>query len=42
MTDIVKYQNFKYHFIVDGLLFSSAILNDTSTIFTTRGLNDAK
>ena len=38
VTDLAK-----YHFIVDGLLFSSAISNDTNNIFITgSSLNDTK
>ena len=36
-------KKYKYRFIVNSLLFSSSITNDTKTIFiTTNGLNDAK
>ena len=42
-SDLAKYQKFKCRFLVDGLLFSSTIVNDTSRIFiTTNDLNDAK
>lgn len=41
--DLAKYQEFKYHFIIDGHLFNSAISNNTNTIFiTANGLNDGK
>ena len=43
VADLAGYQKFKYRFVVDGLLFSSAILNDTNIIFVIcTGLNDAK
>ena len=36
-------KRYKYRFIANGLLFSSAIIGNTSAIFiTTNGLNDAK
>ena len=43
IADLTRYKNHKYSFLVDRLLFSSAITNDTNTIFITcNGLNEAK
>ena len=41
--DLAKCQKLKYRFLIENLLFSSAILNDTNTIFiTVNGLNEPK
>ena len=43
LVELVCYQKLKYRFIVAGLLFSSAILNNTNTsCITCIGLNDTK
>ena len=34
-ADLARYKNLKYRFMVDGLLFSSAITNDNKVIFIT-------
>ena len=39
----MKYKNYRYRFLLQSLLFSSNILNETDVIFlTTNGLNKAK
>ena len=35
IADLARYKNLKYRFMVDGLLFSSAITNDNKIIFIT-------
>ena len=35
IADLARYKNLKYRFMVDGLLFSSAITNDNKVIFIT-------
>ena len=35
IADLARYKNLKYCFMVDGLLFSSAITNDNKVIFIT-------
>ena len=38
----MRYKNCKFRFLVDSLLFTSDITNDTSSIFITyNGLNEA-
>ena len=40
---LLKYKNYRYRFLLQSLLFSSNILNETDVIFlTTNGLNKAK
>ena len=42
ITDLARYQNLKYCFWIDDILFSSAITNDANVIFIScNGLNDA-
>ena len=43
MNDLTKHKNYKYIFLVEDLLFSSLITNDTNVLFITcNGLNDSK
>ena len=35
IADLARYKNLKYRFMVDGLVFSSAITNDNKVIFIT-------
>ena len=43
INDLTKYKNYKYRFLIEDLLFSSSVANDTNVIFITcSGLNDAK
>ena len=43
VADLTRYENYKYRFLVDSLLFSSAITNDTNAFFMIcNGLNEAK
>ena len=37
-----RYQRYKYHFIIDNLLFSSAVTNNTNIFASFNGLNEAK
>ena len=43
INDLTKYKNYRYRFIVEDLLFSFSITNETNiTFITCNGLNDAK
>ena len=43
VEDILKYKRFKYRFLIESLLFSSNLENDTDVIFITcNGLSDAR
>ena len=43
ITYLSRYQRYKCRFIIDNLLFSSALTNDTNVIFVScNGLNEAK
>ena len=43
ISELARYKNLKYHFMVDGLSLSLATTNDTNNIFITcNGLNEAK
>ena len=43
VEDISKYKRFKYRFLIESLLFSSNLENDTDVIFITcNGLSDAR
>ena len=42
-TYLSRYQRYKYQFIIDNLLFSSALTNNTNVILVScNGLNEAK
>ena len=43
VEDLSKYKRFKYRFLIESLLFSSNLQNDTDVIFITcNGLSDAR
>ena len=43
VEDLSKYKIFKYRFLIESLLFSSNLQNDTDVIFITcNGLSDAR
>ena len=43
VEDLSKYKRFKYRFLIESLLFSSNLENDTDVIFITcNGLSDAR
>ena len=42
-TFLSRYRRYKYRFVIDNLLFSSALTNNTNVIFVScNGLNEAK
>ena len=43
IENLVKHKKFKYRFLIENLLFSSNLENDTNVIFITcHGLSDSK